>query len=233
MRKNKPQTRLSKLLKPSRSWSAFLLCLNLFLFGCGVSGNDNGVVAEPLYVGIGYDVSRSVAQAHLPQLTSSHIDRVIALIHKSGGTISLGLVDDAAFKPLEKLEVLRVAGRLDERAQINQKNRESEKAFRAIVASKISGPRNARATDIRGSIARFSLFFNEPTIPANARRVAIFISDGIDTGPWRKLSSVRLTDGVKVFVVGMEKNLAEKLFGKNAVLFESIDSALDGLRDLK
>lgn len=208
-----------------------LLCLNLFLSGCGVRGNDSRVLTEPLYVGVGYDVSRSVATAHLPQFTSNHLDRLIGLVNKSGGVVSVGIVDELAFEPLAKLQVLRVAGRLDERAQINQKNHESEKAFKADVASKISVPRNARATDINGSIARFSLFLDEPTIPANARRVVIFISDGIDTGPWRRLAGVRLPAGVKVFVVGMERTLAVRLFGKNAVLFESIDSALDGLKD--
>ena len=206
--------------------TAFLLCT---IISCSFPDRPNISPQKPLYLGVAYDVSGSVEELELPVMTMQHVEKIVSLVKKRGGAVGLGLIDEKAFEPLTRLELERVAGKLNERARINQKNAQAESEFKALVDGKINRPRNARRTDIKGSIARFALFFGEPTIPADAEKLAIFISDGIDTGPWRKLSGIRLPEDVKVFVVGMERGLAEKLFGKQAILFESIDAAIESL----
>lgn len=199
------------------------------LISCSPSRLQSSTLVRPLYLGIAYDVSGSVEQLELPVMTMEHVEKVVALVKKRGGAVAFGLIDEKAFELLIRLELERVAGKLNERARINQKNAKAEGEFKTLVEGKINRPRNANRTDIKGSIARFALFFSEPNIPANAEKVVIFISDGIDTGPWRKLSGVRLPEDVKVYVVGTEAGLARKLFGKQAILFESIDSAIESL----
>lgn len=161
--------------------------------------------------------------------TAAHLEKILATLKAREGATAFGLIDEKAFEPLTRIELERVAGQLDERAQINTKNREVISRFKNLVEKKLGRPRNSRRTDIKGSIARFALFFEEPAIPTNAEKVLLFISDGFDTGPWRRLSNVRLPEGVKVFVVGMEREMAEKLFGKQAILFEGIDAAINSL----
>ncbi len=203
--------------------------LLLLLAACSPGSREKAALLAPLHVAIAYDVSGSVAQLELPVITMEHVDKVISLVKKRGGSIAFGLIDEKAFEALARLELERVAGRLDERARMNQKIKKAEAEFEALVEKKINRPRNAKRTDVKGSIARLGLFFREPTIPENAEKVALFISDGIDTGPWRRLTGIKLPNDVKVYVIGMEVGLARKLFGEQAILFESIDSAIESL----
>ena len=207
-----------------------LLAAFLFVLGaCTPGSHEKAALPAPLCVAVAYDVSGSVAQLELPVMTMEHVDKIISLVKKRGGCLAFGLIDEKAFAPLARLELLQVSGKLNERARINQKNQKGEAEFREILEKKISRPRNAKRTDINGSIARFGLFFSEPTFMADAETVIIYISDGVDTGTWRNLKGIKLPKDVKVYVVGMEENLARKFFGQQAVLFEGIDAAIETL----
>lgn len=199
------------------------------LAACNPGSHEKAALPAPLCVAVAYDVSGSVAQLELPVMTMEHVDKIISLVKKRGKCIAFGLIDEKAFEPLTRVELFQVSGKLNERARINQRNQKGEAEFSELVEKKINRPRNARRTDINGSIARLGLFFSEPTIMADAEKVLIFISDGIDTGAWRTLKGIKLPKDVKVFVVGIEENLARKFFGQQAVLFEGIDAAIEGL----
>lgn len=212
-------------------WSLLVVPMVLINIGCASSNREASPPERPLWLGVAYDVSGSVDQRELPVFTAAHLEKILATLKARGGATAFGLINEKAFKPLTRIELKRVAGRLDERAQINGDNQKAIGSFKAQVEEQIRRPRNAQRTDITGSIARFALFFGEPAIPVKAEKFLLFISDGIDTGPWRRLSDVHLPEGVKVFVVGMESGLAEKLFGKQATLslFEGIDAAINSL----
>jgi len=206
--------------------------VTLFLFvlaACSPGGREKAALPTPLCVAVAYDVSGSVAQLELPVMTMEHIDKILSLVEKRGGCIAFGLIDEKAFEPLVRMELLQVSGKLDARARINQKNQQGEADFRELVEKKIKRPRNANRTDVNGSIARLGLFFNEPGLASNGEKIALFITDGIDTGSWRNLKGIKLPKDVKVYVVGMEESLARKFFGQQAVLFEGIDVAIESL----
>lgn len=205
-----------------------LLVIVLFL-SCGTGHEAASERQSPLYLGIAYDISGSVNKQGFPALTNAHLDQLMALFGKRGGAIGLGLIDEQAFEPLERLELKPVIGRLDERASQNRKNRKVIENFKIAVKHKIEGPRNAARTDLDGALARLALFFGEPTIPANAHKVALVVSDGIHTGRKRK-SSTRLPEDVVVLTVGIEQQLAERLFGKQTQRFESVDAAIQYLK---
>lgn len=207
-----------------------LLCLGLMVVACNPAPTRSSEAKDALYLGVAYDVSGSVEQLQLPVMTVEHVKGIVSVVKKRGGAVAFGLIDEKAFEPLTRLELVPVTGKLDERARANQKNLKAQADFEDKVKKKIDRKRDARATDIKGSIARFSLFFSEPSIPGHAEKVFICISDGYDTGPWRKLSNIRLPEGVKVHVVGMEAGMARKLFSNQAILFESIDAAIENLR---
>ena len=204
--------------------------LLLSTFGCCTSGHQSSLPQNPLWLGIADDVSGSVEESRLPVFTGDHLKDIVSILKIRGGAVAFDLIDEDAFQPLTRLELVRLAGRLDERARINQRNMSTEADFNATVEQKINRPRNARRTDIKGYLARFVLFFSEPTIPPGAEKVMLFISDGIDTGPRRRLSEIRLPEDVKIFAIGTEKTLAEKLFGNQAFLFESISAAIESLK---
>ena len=207
-----------------------LLAAFLFVLGaCTPGSHEKAALPAPLCVAVAYDVSGSVVQLELPVMKMEHVDRIISLVKKRGGCLAVGLIDEKAFAPLARLELLQVSGKLNERARINQKNEKGEAEFRELVEKKINRPRNARKTDFNGSIARLALFMSEPNIPPNGEKVALYVTDGIDTGTWRKLKGIKLSKDVKVYVVGMEENLARKFFGQQATLFEGIDAAIDSL----
>lgn len=202
----------------------------LALAACSRSGEQKSAeLVEPLCLGVAYDVSRSAQP--LPEVTMGHIERILKVLNARGGCIAVALVDESAFRPLTRLKLEPVTGRLDERAEKATRNRKAEKEFLAKVETMISRPRNASKTDIKGTIARLVLFFNEPGIPAQAEKVALFISDGIDTAHWQGSRRSHLPDDVAVYVVGMEKGLAETWFDGQAVLFESPDAAIENLAE--
>ncbi|GEM_PF-5767572 len=208
--------------------SGLIILFFIILTGCS-NTNPSSQSSAPLCLGVAYDVSQSVANVEMPAMTTAQLDQILAMLKKRGGVIAFGVVDEKSFEPLLRAQVVPVLGQLDERAQRNQKNIKVLADFTTAVSAKFNRPRNARRTDINGSIARFALFFDEPNHPANAEKIFIFVSDGFDTGAWRKFKGIHLADDVLVFAVGMETRLAEKLFGANVTLFESIDAAIKSL----
>lgn len=184
-------------------------------------------VVEPLWLGVAYDVSRSAQP--LPELTMEHVKRLLEVLEARGGSIAVGLVDESGFKPLTRLRLETVAGRLDERAKLHTKNKKTAEEFLTKVEGMLTQGRNASRTDVKGTIGRLGLFFGEPNIPAGAEKVLLFISDGADNAHWQGSASNNLPADVAVYVVGMEKGLAEKWFGGQAVLFESPEAALENL----
>lgn len=208
--------------------SSFVVLFVIIWTGC-TNTNPYSKSSAPLCLGVAYDVSQSVANVEMPAMNTAQLEQILAMLKKRGGVIAFGVVDEKSFEPLLRAQVVPVQGQLDERAQRNQKNIKVLANFTTAVSAKFNRPRNARRTDINGSIARFTLFFNEPNHPANAEKVFICVSDGFDTGAWRKFKGIHLADDVRVFAVGMETRLAEKLFGANVTLFESIDAAIKSL----
>lgn len=203
----------------------------LLIAGCSGSGAEEkgGEAAVPLCLGVAYDVSRSAQP--LPEVTMGHITRIVNdVLNARGGCIAVALVDESSFRPLTRLKVEPVKGRLDERAAIATTNRKAQQEFLTKVEAMISRPRDAGRTDIKGTLARLTLFFNEPGIPAETEKVFLVISDGIDTAHWQGTGNNHLPDDVAVYVVGMEQSLSEKWFDGQAVLFESPDAAIDNLK---
>lgn len=202
----------------------------VMLAACGQSTEQQKIeAAKPLCLGIAYDVSRSAEP--LPELTMGHLERVLQIMKTRGGCVAVALVDESAFKPLTRLKIETVKGRLDQRADIAKRNRRVEEEFVTKVEAMLSRPRNAKRTDIKGTFARLGLFFGEPGIPTGAEKVLLIISDGIDTVHRQGLAGNSLPDDVTVYVVGMEKGLAAQWFGEQAVLFESPEAAIDNLEE--
>jgi hypothetical protein len=202
----------------------------LMLAACSRSGEQKSAEpVGPLCLGVAYDVSRSAQP--LPEVTMGHIERILKVLNARGGCIAVALVDESAFRPLTRLKLEPVTGRLDERAEKATRNRKVEKEFLAKVEAMISRPRDAGRTDIKGTLARLTLFFNEPGIPAETEKVLLLVSDGIDTAHWQGTGNNHLPADVAVWVVGMEQGLAEKWFGGQAVLFESPDAAIENLSE--
>ena len=199
--------------------------------GCIGSQTAEDLPPSPLFLGVAYDVSGSVDERGLPVLTSMHLEQIISILKARGGFMAVGLIDEQAFAPLVRLEVAPVVGRLDERAQRNIQNQKQISQFREEATKQVDRLRNAGKTDINGALARFDLFFNEPILPSHAEKILICISDGLDTGPWRK-KSIQLSADVKVFTVGIEGRLAQQLFGDQALRFESIDAAIKHLKTI-
>lgn len=202
----------------------------LMLAACNQSSEQQRVEAiRPLCLGIAYDVSRSAEP--LPELTMGHLERLLRIMKTRGGCVAVALVDESAFKPLTRLKIETVKGRLDQRAEIAKRNRRAEEEFVTKVEAMLTRPRNAKRTDIKGAFARLGLFFGEPGIPAGAEKVFLIISDGIDTVHRQGLVGNSLPDDVTVYVVGMEKWRATQWFGEQAVLFESPEAAVDNLEE--
>ena len=206
--------------------ASLILPLLFLISGCTKNTKSTD---PPLCLGLTYDVSKSVANVGLPPLTSAQLERMLSLLKARGGIMAFGLVDEMSFEPLIRLKLDPITGRLDQRAQRNQKNIKAIKEFINELNEKIQRPRNARGTDIYGSLARFTLFFNEPTHPRESEKVLLFLSDGIHTSLWPDFKNSEFPLDIHIFVVGIEADLARKLFGKNPILFESIDAAIDNL----
>ncbi|MCG3157893.1 MAG: hypothetical protein DKINENOH_04529 [bacterium] len=223
--KTENSTRSGRIATAVLGFAAMLL-----VFGCTNADPTPGP-GKPLCLGIAYDVSQSVSDAEMPAMTTAQLEQVLDLLKKRGGVMAFGAVDENAFEPLMRAQVVPVKGRLDERARRNQKNVRGLSAFASAVSDKLNRSRNARRTDINGSIRRFMLFFNEPNHMPSSEKVLIFISDGKDTGAWRNSKGIRLADDVSVFSVGVEASLASKLFGSRVTLFESIDAAIRNIDD--
>lgn len=185
---------------------------------------------NPLWLAMVPDFSDSVEKINLQTLSNDHLDRLIDAIQRRGGGMAFGMIDEGAFKPLDRVDLVPVIGRLDERAMKNQSNRRGVDLFISTVQKKLDRPRDADRSDVRGAIARLALFFSEPIIPPGAEKIALFLSDGIDTGPMRKKDNIHLPPDVKVYVVGMEKGAAERLFGPDVILFESVDAAIEMIK---
>ena len=98
---------------------------------------------------------------------------------------------------------------------------------------KLNRRRDAQRSDVAGIVARFALFFDEPTVPTGAEKVLIMLTDGQDNGPWKKDSSIRLPQDVTVFTVGIRPDLARTLFGDRVAIFEGIDPAVQSLGSTK
>lgn len=211
-----------------------LLFVLLLIDGCSSNHGKERAKAHPttiqLIIGLLYDVSGSVEQKGLTFFAGEHIDKMISILNRRGGEMAFGIIDEKAFEPLIRIKLVQVDGRLDVRAKQNQKNLIAIERFRFEVLAKTKRRRDARYTDINGALARFRLFFMEPTIPANAVKIAIFVSDGIDTGPWR-FRKISLPQDVQVLAVGFETYKAKQLFGDKVILFEAVDSVIRYLFD--
>jgi hypothetical protein len=197
------------------------------LLGCSQSTEQPPM--PPLHLGVAYDVSASAQP--LPELTMEHIQQLLKVLNARGGSIAVALVDESGFQPLTRLKIETVVGRLDERAHLYTKNQERAKDFLAKVEGLLTRPRNARRTDILGTVARLRLFFSEPNIQAGAEKVLLFISDGVDTV--HRQGTPSLPDDVAVYVVGMEAGVADRLFHGRGVLFESPHAAIEQLESIR
>ncbi|MEK7396742.1 MAG: hypothetical protein AAB116_07375 [Candidatus Poribacteria bacterium] len=203
----------------------------IIINGCSNTNiKKQAINQSPLLLGVADDVSGSAAQNGVPALSSTHIDRVISCLQKRGGIIAFGLIDEQSFEPLSRLPLTPVIGTLEERAQRNTMNQKAIEQFRSAIEPKLSPSQQAKVTDVNGTIRRFAIFFNEPN---NADKVFIFISDGIETASKRHKISASMPDDVKVFAVGMEKDAAAGLFGDKVTVFESIDSAIDAIPNIR
>src|SRR5438552_416859 len=131
----------------------FLLAICTLTPSCASSSDDSS--QKPLYVAIGYDISGSVAD--FPALTDVHVERLVSLVNRRGGTLAFGLIDERAIEPLDCLELLPVIGRLDQRARTAVKNREAISDWKNRVAAKIGRTRNAPRTDFYGALAQIAL----------------------------------------------------------------------------
>ena len=179
-----------------------------------------------LYLGILYDVTGSVRS--LPVLTEAQLEKIIKVLSLRGGSLAFTVIDERADKPLARLTLVRVSGRLDERARKKVKNDEAVTVFKDQVRPALLRARDASQTDFYGPVAKINLFLTEPVIPKGARKALLIISDGIHTFPKNKQVKPPTPD-VSVLVIGIEEELARKFFKDRVSLFESIDSAIEAL----
>ena len=156
----------------------------------------------------------------------AHLEEFIKAVKTNGGILAYGTIDERSFHPLTSMQIRKVVGRLDERAAINQRNNASLKTFKETAEPLLNHPRNARRTDIAGSLERFELFFDEPT-SSEAKKIFIMISDGLDTTSRRAgLYKIRLPEGTEIYTIGIEKTLAKNIFGQKVKCLESLEAAL-------
>jgi hypothetical protein len=205
----------------------FVTSLALFFFPCGdIPAN---IPEPPLYLGILYDVTGS-AQS-LPVLTEAQLDKIIMMLSLRGGVLAFSVIDERADKPLSRLTLVHVSGRLDERARKKMKNDQNLAAFKQQVLPDLRRARDASLTDFYGPLAKMNLFLTEPVIPKGARKALLIISDGEHNISKRKQYKPLPPDAV-VFVIGMEEELAKKFFRDQLSLFESIDAAIAALANI-
>lgn len=202
----------------------FVISLALFILPCGDICADS---PEPLlYLGILYDVTGSVRS--LPVLTEVQLDRIINMLARRGGSLAFTVIDERADKPLARLPLTWVSGRLDERARKKMKNDQAVAAFKQQVLPTLRRTRDASHTDFYGPLAKMNLFLTEPVIPKGAHKALLIVSDGVHTAPKRKQYKSPAPDAA-VFGIGMEEDLARRFFKDRVSLFESIDSAIEAL----
>lgn len=204
--------------------SASILMFSLAFYSTCFRG-DNPQHATPMVLGVADDVSGSVSKLTMEKLSMEHIEHLLSILAKIGGTMAFGLIDENSDQRLTRLDIRPVVGPLNKRARINQQNQQTTIKFNEEVNRMICTPGNAKYTDVNGALSRFALFFKEPTYQHHDK-VLIFYSDGIHTSRRNKYLKVQWPENVKVLAVGMKPHVARQLFGGSAMVFENIDAAI-------
>ena len=197
----------------------------LILSGCRQEAQrDSGQMR--IWIGTAYDVSGSMLKQKSTQWVPSYLDSLLAILVNRGGTLAFGLISERSFEPLRRITLQKVEGRLDRRATINRSNRRAIQEFKNLMDGQLAIPRTAQFTDVKGSLDRFRLFFNEPQQRKETLKVLIFVSDGLNTVGKERQFDADLTDDVTTLCVGTHPLVAKKLFADRCIMFESIDAAI-------
>jgi hypothetical protein len=206
----------------------FVLAVFLSFLPCWGFCADTPV--SPLYLGILDDKTISVQS--LPVFKEVQLDRAIGILALRGGSLAFGVIDGRADKPLARLMLIRVSGRLNERARKKMENDRAVTLFKQQVRPALLRARDASQTNFYGPLAKMNLFLTEPIIPKGARKAMLIISDGVHNFPRKKQFKPPAPD-VAIFGIGMEEELARRFFKDRVTLFESIDSAIEALGNIK
>ena len=205
-----------------------LVVVFLFIFSNPFSAFSASKTKESI-IAICRDLSGSVKNR--PDFNMGNLDEVIAhLKNAGGGILAFSYVGKhSSGQTLFRLPVKEVEGNLLRRASINTRNEENVRKFKNGVTPFVSRLRKEKVSDVEGALGRFARFFNEPSIPARAKKVLIFVSDGVHTGP-RHIRFEGLPSDIKVWIVGMSETQGQNLFGKNILVFESFDGIISWLQ---
>ncbi len=186
---------------------------------------------QPVQVGIIYDCTLSAPQNQVPVLTANHLNTVIALCQRNGGTLSFLPIAKASFIPLARLNLRAVGGKtLREKALLVKQQRVRILAWKTSVLKVVASGRIARKTDFWGAIHRYSRLFQEPVSSATPNRFLLIISDGLDD--MKRWQPIKLSADVKVLVVGLADKSNATAMSEQMLRFESIESALRYIRHL-
>jgi len=118
-----------------------LRLITVFLFNCCVKKQQKQNSKPALKLAVAYDLSGSTKKHNTPALTTDQVDSLISLIEERGGELALTPIHSFSYQPLIRLELEQVSGRLDERARLNQKNKNELSSFRYSVYDILKQPR--------------------------------------------------------------------------------------------
>lgn len=179
--------------------------------------------AEQIAIALLNDTSVSAEENGVPTIDPDAVDRLIAILKARGGVLAFCEINaQSRNQPLLRVHLDATAGNLQERALANQKNRRKLEQFRTGIEKSLQA-RKAQKSDILGALSRTAVFFAEPPI-ARMQRVLILISDGEHDAP--PIAMPELPSDLVVIAIGMPTDIAEKFFGKEVNIFESVDGAL-------
>ncbi len=203
----------------------------VFLSFASACSDDQQQRMHPIQLGIIYDCTLSAPQNQVPVLTASHLDSLIALCRRHGGTLGFLPIAKASFVPLVRLDLQAADGNtLREKARLLKQQRVRIAAWRTGVLSTIDSGRTVRKTDFWGAIHRTNQLFQEPAIGAPPRRFLLIISDGLDD--MKRWQPIKLPADVTVVAVGLSHQSNAKSMSDKIMLFENIEPALRHLRHL-
>lgn len=177
-----------------------------------------------------YDMTASAEK--LPQLTMAHVDTLVSTVKDRGGVLAFGLIKDRVDTPFDRLALAPVQGRLDQRAERVLANRQATADWKTAVEAKLARRRDVPITDFRGALDQLATFFREPTLPANALKIALLVTDAEHTAKTATHPHTELPADVVVIAVGIPPKVGRKLFGERVLHFENIPPALDMLQEL-
>ncbi len=188
-------------------------------------------VPHPVTIGVIYDCSQSAPQNQVPSITANHLDSLIALSQRYGGTLAFLPISKASFIEIDRLELESMAkSTLREKAILSQHQKTKIADYKKRVLDVVSNGRQATRTDFWGAIHRCNLLFQEATAGVARRKYLLLVSDCLDD--IKAWPPIELPEDVSVLAVGLSNKSDAVSMSPHIMIFENITPALRHLRYL-